>query len=491
MSQASPSRSEGTQLQRRVLSNVEVFAQSIGGIAPVLGAVAITPLLVSYAGSGAWITVLLAMIVALAVGACLVTVAREHVSSGGIYSLVPQGLGQGAGFIAGCTMLAAALVTGVFILFGIGLAAASLCSALNIVTLSSGDIYVFQLIIIAIVTSIALRRVSLSANVMLLVEAISVTVIVAIMILVLVKHSGSPIDAAQFTLKGATFHGVIVGCVFGILDFGGFDSGANLGFEARNPRRAVPLAVLGSVFTVGIFLIVSTYVQVLGFSGLNEDLAKQAAPLAVLSQHFGASWLGNIIIVGVIISWFSASTAWLNFGTRLTVTMSGDRILPRRLASTTRGTGAPLNAIFAIIAVYFAIITYVFATGGSITSAFGYTGSLEGYTLIIYYAMMVIAAPVWAWRRKKLGALTVISAIIALVGLAGLSYYTVVPFPPFPTSAILIGFGAFVVAVAAVALTLRLAAPKFLARVGTTEEAGTPSKLTPHLIAGADEAAST
>src|SRR5262245_33226691 len=86
MSQAPPQRNEGTQLQRRVLSNVEVFAQSVGGIAPVLGAVAITPLLVSDAGSGAWLTVLLAMTVALAVGACLVTVAREHVSSGGVYN---------------------------------------------------------------------------------------------------------------------------------------------------------------------------------------------------------------------------------------------------------------------------------------------------------------------------------------------------------------------------------------------------------------------
>lgn len=477
-----------TELQRRALSNVEIFAQSVGGIAPVLGAVSITPLLVSFAGGGAWITVLLAMVVALAVGGCLVTVARDHVSSGGMYNLVPQGLGKVAGFVAGCTMLFTALVTGVFILFGIGLAISALFSELNIAALSTGEIYGIQLIIIAAVAAIALRRVTLSAKAMLTLEAVSAAVIVAVLILILAKHGGGVIDTSQFSLKGTTLHGVIVGCVFGILLFGGFDSAANLGFEAKNPRRAVPLAVLGSVLAAGIFLIISTYVQVLGFNGLHQSLASQTAPLAVLSDHFGAAWLGDILTIGVIISWFSASTAWLNFGSRLTVTMSGDRILPRQLGSATRGTHAPRNAILAIIVVYFVIITYVFAVGGSMTNVFGYTGTLEGYALIVYYALMVIAAPVWAFRHRKLGALTVVSAVIALAGLIGLSYYTAVPFPAFPTNVILIGFCVFVVVIAVAAVAIRLVSPKFLARIGTTEEAALAISRPVSLSADTDEA---
>jgi amino acid transporter len=470
MSDVDLQQAEAWESRPRVLSNIEVFAQSVGGIGPVLGAVSITPLLVSAAGNGAWLTVLLAMVIALAVGACVSTIARWHVSSGGVYSLVPKGLGGGAGFVTGGTMLLAALVTGGFIVIAVGLAVASLFVNLHIATLSAGSIYLVEVVTIIVLGIVALRRVDVSAKLMLILEGISATAVIVVLIVVLARHSGGVIDSTQFSFKGATLHGVIVGCVFGILDFGGFDSAANLGLEARNPRRAVPLAVMGSVFAVGVFLIVATYVQVLGFKGLHSDLAAQSAPLATLTSHYNVSWLGDAITIGVVVSWFSASTAWLNFGTRLTEALSGDRLLPRGLARTTAKTGAPATAIIVFLAAYFAVVTYVYASGTPSDHAFGYLGTLEGYALIIYYTLMVIAAPAWAWRSSRLSVLTVVSALVAVAGLAGLSYYTVVPFPVGATRNILIGFCAFEVLLIVGAVALAVVCPARLARVGQTEE---------------------
>ena len=385
MTESAPLATVETGLKRRVLANVEVFGQSIAGIGPVLDIVAVSPLIVLFAGYGAWITVLITTIAVLSIGTCLVLVAREHVSSGGMYNLVPQGLGPAAGLITGLTMLLAVTVAGAFLLFGIGLAIASFFAAVNIAVLSSGTIFVIELIVLAIVAMVSLRSITLSTNLMLALEAISALIILAIFILILVRHSGGIIDSRQLTLKGASLHGVIIGGVFLILDFGGFESSASLGLEARKPRRAVPLAVLGSVAVVGLFLMVGTYIQVLGFKGLHMSLVKQTAPLAVLAAHFGAGWLGNIITVGVIISFFSCSTAWLNYGSRLVFTMSSDGVLPRRFKSVLQRSGAPRNAIVALIIIYLGIITYVYVAGVSISNAFADTGTLLGYTYSFFY----------------------------------------------------------------------------------------------------------
>jgi amino acid transporter len=57
--------------------------------------------------------------------------------------------------------------------------------------------------------------------------------------------------------------------VFLILAFGGFEGATVLGMEARNPKRALRLAVIGSVAAVAIFLLLNAYIQVAGFEGLH------------------------------------------------------------------------------------------------------------------------------------------------------------------------------------------------------------------------------
>jgi len=47
--------------------------------------------------------------------------------------------------------------------------------------------------------------------------------------------------------------GIFAGVAFGILSFTGFETAANLAEETREPRRNIPLAVLGSVAIGGIF----------------------------------------------------------------------------------------------------------------------------------------------------------------------------------------------------------------------------------------------
>ncbi|HEX4249471.1 MAG TPA: hypothetical protein VH008_16530 [Pseudonocardia sp.] len=58
---------------------------------------------------------------------------------------------------------------------------------------------------------------------------------------------------------------VTLGAMFSLA---GFDHSATLGREAANPRRAVSVAVLGSVLGCGVLYILATYVIVLVFRDL-------------------------------------------------------------------------------------------------------------------------------------------------------------------------------------------------------------------------------
>lgn len=119
-----------------------------------------------------------------------------------------------------------------------------------------------------------------------------------------------------------------------ILAFGGFEGSTVLGLEAKNPRRALRLAVIGSVVAVAIFFLLNAYVQVLGFENLQASLGSQPSPLSTLANHDHVSWLGDVILLGVTISFFAAANATLNYGPRVLFTMAHHGLLPLRAVNT-------------------------------------------------------------------------------------------------------------------------------------------------------------
>ena len=61
--------------------------------------------------------------------------------------------------------------------------------------------------------------------------------------------------------------------VFGFLSFAGFEAAATLGEEARNPRRDIPRAILGTAIFGGVYFTVVTAVEMMGFGADDEGVA--------------------------------------------------------------------------------------------------------------------------------------------------------------------------------------------------------------------------
>lgn len=459
-------------LRTKVLGDLPVLGQSIAGIGPSIGAVSLIALVFSDAGHGTWLTVVIASVGVLAVAVCIARVAGSHFSSGALYNLVPKGLGTTVGFVTGWVTLLMMVCSGPFLFTGFAQYLMQFLSATGLANLtSSGVQYTLEIVCLVVVTATALLDIRISTRLFLIIEGASMTAILVLLVVVLIKVP-SIIDHSQFTLHGATSHGVILGMVFMILAFGGFEGSTVLGLEAKNPRRALRLAVIGSVLVVAVFLLFNAYVQVLGFESLKANLGTQAAPLSTLASHDSVSWLGDLILLGVTVSFFAAANATLNYGPRVLFTMAHDGLLPLATTSTNR-RGAPSRAILCYAIVWLAVLTYVLVSGVAQGTAFGNLGSLAGYCGTLIYLFAAIAAPVWAYRR---GSGTPFIAVAALVGagvMALVFYYTLVPFPTGSARVSAFLFFGVVALLFVIGIVAQVTRPQFLRRVGATEVTST------------------
>ena len=104
------------------------------------------------------------------------------------------------------------------------------------------------------------------------IEGLTVTLIIIVAIVVLIKILGGSTPAHQdFTLSvfnppsGVGTKALSIGLVFGFLSFAGFEAAASLGEETRKPRRDIPRAILGTAIFGGILYIIVTAIEVMGF----------------------------------------------------------------------------------------------------------------------------------------------------------------------------------------------------------------------------------
>ena len=463
-----PPRTEDLGLHTKVLGDLPVLGQSIAGIGPTIGAVSLIALVFADAGHGTWLTVVIASIGVLAVAVCIAHVAGSHFSSGALYNLVPKGLGTTVGFVTGWITLLMMVCSGPFLFTGFAQYLMQFLSATGLAhCTSSGVQYTLELVCLVVVTAIALLDIRISTRLFLIIEGASMAAILVLLVVVLVKVP-SIIDHTQFGLHGATSHGVILGMVFMILAFGGFEGSTVLGLEAKNPRRALRLAVIGSVLVVAVFFLLNAYVQVLGFESLKANLGTQAAPLSTLASHDSVSWLGDLILLGVTVSFFAAANATLNYGPRVLFTMAHDGLLPlppRTPTAAARHTGRSS----ATRSSGWRYSPMCWCPGLPRARRSANLGSLAGYCGTLIYLFASLAAPVWAYRR---GAGTLFIAAAALVGTAVMAvvfYYTLVPFPAGSARVSAFLFFGVVALLFVIGIVAQLARPQFLRRVGATE----------------------
>src|SRR5580700_4496286 len=175
----------GYGLRREALSPLETLAQSVSTIAPTAAPVAAIPLVCALAGNGTWLAYLLATAAVLLVALCISRYARLSASPGSLYTYASMTLPPWLGATVAWSLLLAYVATGSSVIGGFYHYANLL---LRDATGHGYSAVLLSLLVTAVSIWIAYRDVKISARLMLWIEAVSVTVIVIVVALLLFRH---------------------------------------------------------------------------------------------------------------------------------------------------------------------------------------------------------------------------------------------------------------------------------------------------------------
>jgi amino acid transporter len=402
---------ESYGLRTGVLGPVETLAQSVSATAPSTSASLTIPLIFALAGNATWLVYLLATIAMLLVGFCVSRFAKLSASPGSLYSYTADTLPPVFGVAAAWGLLLAYLATGASVAGGALYYAIVLCqqffhgSPPAIPTLFA---------ICLVVGFIAYRDVKLSAEIMLWIEAVSVSLIMIVLILLPV-HLGLQIDTSQFRLQSFSFKGLGPALVLSIFSFVGFESATTLGGEAREPLKTIPRAVMQCALLAGIFFMLCAYSEVVGFRGESTALSQTTSPMHLLAAKVGVSPLGVAIDCGAFISMFACVLACSTAAARVLLRMAHDGLLPAVFERTNQRHKTPGIAITFSTALMFAAAASFALRGATGSTMYDLLGSLSVFGFLTAYALVAVALP---FARRALGRHSHVLAAVSVITVA-------------------------------------------------------------------------
>ena len=401
------SAQESYGLRAGALGPVETLAQSVSAMAPSTSPSLTIPLVFALAGNATWFVYLLATGATLLVGFCVSRFARLSASPGSLYSYTASTLPPFFGVTAAWALLLAYIATGASVAGG----------ALYYANLFSQQLFhaatpVLPCLAIVFATAgfIAYRDVKLSAELMLWIEVFSVSFIL-IVLAVLVFRFGFQIDSDQFKLKGVSISALGPALVLSMFSFVGFEAATTLGGEAREPLKTIPRAVLQCAILAGVFFMLCSYSEVLGFRGQSSQLSDSTSPLHLLATKAGISPLGVAIDLGAAVSMFACVLACTTAAARVLMRMAHGGLLPAAIERTNQRHQTPGTAVAVSAAIMFAATTAMGLRGVTGSEMYDLLGSLSVFGFLTVYALVALALP---FARRVLGQHSHFVAVVSI-----------------------------------------------------------------------------
>jgi amino acid transporter len=395
------------------------------------------------AGYAVPLTFLIAAVGVLLVAYTFVRLCQYFHHSGSVYAFVGATLGPRAGVIAGWGLVGTYVFYAVTTAAAAGIFGTGLLQTLKIwphpPSYGPWFLITFVLVLALVVAALPSRR---GTNTLLLIECTTVALILLVTIIVFVRLiAGDAPGHETFTMKVFTVpHGIgtsalFLGVVFGFLSFAGFEASATLGEECRSPSRDIPRAILGVALFGGVYFVVVTAAEMMGFGTSAKGVsafASSSSLLGDLGTSFVGSWVGNIITLGTTISAFGCCLACTVGASRMVFAMSRDSFGPRGLGRASRW-GTPASATLFITVITGAIYLVYVAGGATATNAFAWSGSIGTLILLVAYVLATVGMVLLVFIRRKM-AVPMWQVIIPIAAIALLGYTLYRNVFPYPSS---------------------------------------------------------
>jgi amino acid transporter len=417
------------QLKHGALSLPETIGQSIANIAPTLTPALNISVVAGLAGTGSWVSYLIATLGCVFVGACIATLAKRHPEAGSYFVYIGRNFGPVTGALAGWTMILAYLTTAAAVVFGFPLFLQNFLTVFH-VTLTFTEQLVFAVLFLGLVTYAAFRDIQVSSRVGLVLETISIGIIIIITAIVVGKH-GTVVDPVQLNFAKMPVGGVMSAMAFAVFSFVGFESAATLAKESSNPQRNVPFAVIGSAAAAGTFFVIMSYCMILGMDDNSGAIGGSSSPFADMTAKAGLPWAAGVVYFAAMISAFACALACINAGSRMFYSMGRYQFLHGSMGLVHATHKTPYFAVY-ISALITLIIVVPLAIGQGLLNGFGLTGTIATYGFVVVYLGVCLVAPLEMYKAGAMKPTHVFFGVAGAALMAFVVYASLFPYPAAP-----------------------------------------------------------
>jgi amino acid transporter len=394
-----------TELTPGAVSLTGAIMQNVTHIAPAIAAFLFTTTIVGNAGGKAPLAYLIGFLIVLALGMCLVQLAKHFPSAGGYFTYVSNTIGPRSGWLTGWMFaLYSPIVAGPILAF-LGL-------------IFEGEFqsnwdwtwfhwWMMVIIFLPIITWIGYAGISISVRTIVVVGALEFLIVLGLGLWGLFDPGPGGFTFSVFSpsydpgniIAGSGF---LLAVVFTVQGLTGWEAAVPLAEETENPRRNVPIATMASIVIVGVMLVLVFWGQVVGWG--TSNLAKlpsseEIPALTIAHRVWGDFWV--LALIAMFTSVIGASLACQNVATRMWFGMGRAGALPAAFGKVHPTRKTPTTAITAQFIVSLALGLIVPQWIGPANAFILTVGYMLVIAVIFVYIIANVGVILYFWTKRR------------------------------------------------------------------------------------------
>jgi amino acid transporter len=426
-----------TDLQRGTLGLSGAVMQNVTHIAPAVAAFFFTPTLVGFAGAHSPLAYAIGFLIVLALGVCLVQLARLFPSAGGYFTYVSRTVHPRAGFLTGWAYtFYSPIVPGPILAF-FGLILENELKTNYHITFPW---WAFMLVVLPIIAALGYYGIRLSVRTVVVLGSIEFLIVLALGLSGLISpgHGGFTLSSFDpgFNPGGiATASGFTLAVVFTVQGLTGWEAAVPLAEETKNPRRNISIATMASIVIVGAMLVIVIWGQVIGW-GVNTiaklPSSSELPALVIAHRVWAGAW--PLALFAMFTSVIAASLACQNVATRMWYGMGRAGALPRVFGRVHNRHRTPVPALVLQTAISIGLGLVLAAIMGPDKMFVLTIGFCLVIAVIFVYVMGNLGVLLFYWRERRSEFNPILHIVFPVGTSAVLIYSLIKSFTPFPAS---------------------------------------------------------
>jgi amino acid transporter len=408
------------QLERGQLGLFGVLMPGLAQIAPAFNLFFTTGVMVALAGVSAPLIFLISMVGMCATASTLAQFSGVYPSAGSFLTYIARAIGPKVSVAVGVITLLGYMIAfgGIYIFVGSYITGEVFSSVhfwgfTQIVTILYGILVVAPVVV----------GLKFGVRVTVALYVFEVVLLLAISVTILARGGAEGLSSAPLRWpSGGAGSDVLVAFSLAVLAFGGFEAAAPLAEETRDPRRNVPLAVIGAVVVSGIIYVLGSYALVTAFG------VHHAGALAADGNPFKTAAHAFIPFLAPVITWIfltSVTSSYVAANTQTArVIFAGARggLWTRSLAAVSPRFRTPAAAAIAFVApsIILGVASTAFTDPGTAVGLLSTWGIL-GLIIMYLVANVALVVDYVKFRRNGIARNPWLWVVVPVIGVAVLA----------------------------------------------------------------------